>query len=291
MFRLRKYFDYTPSPVTDGTFSIVSVGGATSRATNKYTFAGDAVTAAATLASASSVTGSGYACGNATIGLFIGGASTTNGCLYTYATNATASRTLIATVAQGQAGGNSTTGIICRGGSPTGTALTLKYTYTGDTMVNGSNLTATTLRGGMAGTATLAIIALGGDSGASPNTNRYTYAGDTTAVATNLSTSVRDASACGNGTVGVFVVSNATVTTTQYQYAGDTSAAGGNLQFTAPSFGNAASGIGTTGLFSSTSSNPPSKYTYSSNTTTSGTAFLQTQARASLANGTQGVTL
>lgn len=286
MFRLRKYFDYTPNPVTDGTFSIISVGGSTSNATNKYTFAGDGVATAATLTLPG---GSEVACGNASIGLFMTAGNSTNGSLYTYASNTCASRTLPSTVYQSMATSNSTTGIVCQGGASPGSALTLKYTYVGDTMVSGTNLLGNAFRGSATGTTTFALIGLGNSVA---TTNTYTYADDTVASATALSSAIFNSAAAGNGTEGVFAVSSSVTSTTRYLYASNTSSAGGNLQFNGSGLGgNWASGLGTTGLFNSPTTSPPSKYDYASNTTTQGSALLQTQGRASLANGTQGVTL
>lgn len=284
MFRLRKYFDYTPSPITDGTLSIVAVGGSASTATNKYTFADSSVVTAGAL----TIGGAEVACGNANIGLFMAAGNTTSGSLYAYASNTRTGRTLSATVYQSMATSNDTTGIICRGGASPGTALTLKYTYVGDTMVPGTNLLANAFRGGAVGTLTFALIGLGNSSAA---TNTYTYAGDAVASATALSTTIFNAAAAGNGTEGVFAIGSAT-NTTRYIYASNTSSAGGSLQSAGSGLGgNWASGIGSTGLFNATSTNAPSRYDYTSDTTTAGTAFLQTQGRASLANGTQGVTL
>jgi hypothetical protein len=94
-------------------------------------------------------------------------------------------------------------------GGGAGTPVTNRYTYAGNVVVAGGNLTANNYSGGgAAGNTTVGIFALG----FSPSTtgsaarNKYTYASNTAASATAAGSTSIYGSAAGNSTAGVFAL-------------------------------------------------------------------------------------
>ncbi|MGE0528921.1 MAG: hypothetical protein AB7P49_17790, partial [Bdellovibrionales bacterium] len=75
-------------------------------------------------------------------------------------------------------------------------ADTMKYTYSGDTMGAGTNLTLARSLMGAASNPTLGIFGAGSTSGSYPlNSDRYTFAGDTVVAGTNFGIQRNDLSA------------------------------------------------------------------------------------------------
>jgi hypothetical protein len=185
--------------------------------------------------------------------------------------------------------------LIATSGASPGTRLITKYTYSGSAFTTGTQLVANLCRGGAVSSATYALFALGGSSSpGTATTNKYAYGTDVTSAGTDLASAVFQAAACGNVDVGVFSIGSTVTTTTKYLYASDSVAAGGTRLASINAFGNPASGIGTTGLFDTSSAGVPNKYHYADDTVSSGSAWVSSPATAigcSLSNGVQDVTM
>lgn len=103
-----------------------------------------------------------------------------------------------------------------------GTRVTNKYTYAGDTIVAGANLTANMFAATAVGNATLGYFGIGGGAPGSPTWNKYTYSGDTCAATTSLLDNSYGGSAAGTSTFGIVALGNTTAVTNKYTYASDT---------------------------------------------------------------------
>lgn len=205
--------------------------------TDKYVFAGDAVSLAGALRSAKRLLAG---VGNASVGIFAGGYTTSpvsTADKYNYATDTVAAGTSLGAPKNSlTAAGNVDVGIFAGGynGSLGVTATTDKYTYSGDVRVSGTALSAPRENLAAAGHDVFGIFAAGDDTAGNmqSSTCKYWYSNDTVEAGTSLNMARYTLAAAGNYTAGVF-----------------------------------------TGGWTSTIVNNVEKYTYGSNTVSAGTAL------------------
>jgi hypothetical protein len=93
--------------------------------------------------------------------------------------------------------------VFCGGYTTTTVASTDLYSYIGNTVSPGTNLT--TVMQGLAATGTSTFGLFGGGAGLSAATFKYTYSGNTVAAGTNLGTARQYLAAAGNATTGIFI--------------------------------------------------------------------------------------
>lgn len=295
MITLRtKFRASVPRVITDGTFSMVTLNSATVN-TNRYTWAGDVVSSAAQLAVAT-VAGSIAGLSNPQVGLYTAMGSTINAVLYTFANDSTVRYTPGVTyLSQGVCTSNPTIGLIVMGGTSVSApgVLTRTYSYSSNTDAASGNLTSGSWRGGACSTKEVAMIALGGTAN-SVLSNLYTYATGTSVGATSFVAGMWDSASASNGEVGIFRKWNTTtpVLLAKYVFTSDSMATATNL-LSQGNAANCASGGGDTGYFNpQNASLAVNKYAYATDAVTAGALFNTAVAgRASLANGTKGVTI
>jgi len=265
-------------------------------ATELYIYSGNTVTAGTALVDTQ---GSGSAAGNSLVGIFAKGNNSTVTNKYTYAANTTAAGTSFVNtnggVSTSSATGNSTRGIFTLGstGSPGG--ITYKYTYSGDSVATGGQLSIFGFYGCAAGNSTFGIFAVGAGTGDYSGRSKYTYSGDSTVTTTSSSPGGYYGAAVGPSTYGIFAIgfniSNvATATTNKFTYSSETSAVSTSLTFA--SGGMAAAGGDSVGIFVMASATASTnRWTYSGDTVAVGTSLAGGIVYSGVAasNGTTGV--
>jgi len=177
--------------------------------TCKYTYSGDTVSVGTSLSTAVRELA---ATGTTTTGYFGGGAANNSTIYrtvskYTYSgdsivsgTNLTAARVLLSatgTSTVGYFGGGST---LSAGTGYDTTATVYKYTYSGDTVASGTNLTISRYRAIATGSKTIGYFCCGviSSSNYSNASSKYVYSNDTTASGTNLLYAVSGGAAPGS---------------------------------------------------------------------------------------------
>lgn len=224
----------------NATIGIFSQGftGAIANVTDKYTWAGDIVSAGSVLTGTARTKSS--ATGNSSVGIFAGGwdhndVSATvyiDASKYTYSGDTVAAGTSLASARYGQgASGNASIGIFMAGSAGTsGNQLnSTKYTYAGDTVAAGTSLTAfARLDLAATGTPLFGLFTGGNAPPVVSTVDKYTYSSNVITSGTSLAAAHDDGAAAGNATIGVFCAKGATAVsvTSVYTYASDSVAAG-----------------------------------------------------------------
>lgn len=291
--------------IQDGTFAIFSLGqqfggGAGTRVTNKYTYAGNVVVAGGNL-TANNYAGGGAA-GNTTVGIFALGFSpvTTASAVrnkYTYASDTAASATAANTAsAYGSAAGNSAIGIFALGMNIGNTKIATRETYTYSNCVVTGATAATTgsSEGSAAGNSTVGIFQLGCAGGQITTRNRYTYSGNVVSAGGAASVASRFSAATGNSTVGIFaagLLSGCVVSYVRDKYTYSGCAVSAATSSTLSSGTQSAAGNSVVGVFSRAGCLSRNVYTYSNDASTTGTNATQaiTSIGPAASNGTVNV--
>jgi hypothetical protein len=185
-------------------------------------------------------------------------------------------------------------------GGGAGTPVTNRYTYSGNVVVAGGNLTANNYSGGAAaGNTTVGIFALGFSpvTTATAARNKYTYASNTAASATAAGAPSAYGSAAGTSTIGIFALAlnagNTRVTTRETYTYSSCVVSGASAATVATSEGSAA-GNSTVGIFqlgcAANVITTRNRYTYSGNVVSAGgAASVASRLSAATGNGTVGI--